>query len=49
MCVKRRMLCIKRTLLSFPQFLFIVAVILHEVQQCTQKFATLGPEERPIL
>ena len=28
---------VKRILLSFPQFLSVWAVILHEVQQCTRK------------
>jgi hypothetical protein len=38
MGVKRRILHIKRILLSFPQYLFDVADILHEVQQCTLNF-----------
>ena len=29
---------VKRILLSFPQFLSVWAVILHEAQQCTQHF-----------
>jgi hypothetical protein len=36
MGVKRRFLRVKRILLSFPQILSVWAVILHEVQQCTQ-------------
>jgi hypothetical protein len=38
MGVKRRILRVKRILFSFPQFLSVWAVILHEVQQCTQHF-----------
>jgi hypothetical protein len=38
MGVKRRILRVKRILLSFPQYLSDVADILHEVQQCTPNF-----------
>jgi hypothetical protein len=38
MGVKRRILCVKRILLSFPQFVSIGILILHEVQQCTRIF-----------
>ena len=36
--VKQRILCVKRILLSFPQFLSVGVLILHEVPQCTQHF-----------
>ena len=36
--VKRRILCVKRILLSFPQYLSVGVLILHEVQQCTPNF-----------
>ena len=42
--VKRRILCVKWILHSFPQFLSVGAVILHEVQQCTQNFIDQRPE-----
>jgi hypothetical protein len=35
MGVKRRIICIKQILLSFPQFLSVGVLILHEVQKCT--------------
>ena len=38
MGVKRQNVLVKRILLSFPQFVSDVAVILHEVQQCPQIF-----------
>jgi hypothetical protein len=36
--IKWRILCVKRILLSFPQFLSIGVPILHEVPQCTRIF-----------
>jgi hypothetical protein len=36
--VKRRILCVKRILFSFPQFLSVGVQIFHEVPQCTQYF-----------
>jgi hypothetical protein len=33
--IKRRILCVERILLSFPQFLSVGVLILHEVPQCT--------------
>ena len=38
MGVKRWILCVKRILLSFPQYLSVWVLILHEVQQCTPNF-----------
>ena len=42
--VKRRILCVKRILHSFPHFLSVGAVILHEVQQwfLTKKHTKMG-------
>jgi hypothetical protein len=38
MGVKQRILRVKRILLSFPQYLSVWVLILHEVQQCTPNF-----------
>ena len=38
--IKRRILCVKRILLSFPQFVYVGVLILHEVPQCTPIWPT---------